>query len=124
MLCRYNKHGTLSIELLSTMMVPEDTWNQVKSKAWALWTGYTTTDPLDGRVRPLRAKPHWAKEAPYADEARTIKLLQDLYKDEMGEFGRRLGQIAAMGGYGLLDLKQNSTRLLKSRSKRLVSGTK
>ena len=54
-----NKHGTISIEVLSTRIVPQKTWEDFKVKLAKVWMSYTDHDgtPLHGRV-------HWAKEMP------------------------------------------------------------
>jgi len=54
-----NKHGTVSIEVLSTRIVPKKTWEDFKVKLAKVWMSYTDHDgtPLHGRV-------HWAKEMP------------------------------------------------------------
>ena len=54
-----NKHGTISIEVLSTRIVPQKTWEDFKVKLAKKWMSYTDHDgtPLHGRL-------HWAKEMP------------------------------------------------------------
>lgn len=54
-----NKHGTISIEVLSTRIVPQKTWEDFKVKLAEVWMSYKDHDgtPLHGRV-------HWAKEMP------------------------------------------------------------
>ena len=56
-----NKHGTVSIEVLSTRIVPKKTWEDFKVKLAKKWMSYTDHDgtPLHGRV-------DWAKEMPWA----------------------------------------------------------
>jgi len=56
---QFGKHGTISIEVLSTRIVPKTTWENFKVALAKVWMSYTDHDgtPLHGRV-------HWAKEMP------------------------------------------------------------
>ena len=54
-----NKHGTVSIEILSTRIVPKKTWEDFKVKLAKKWMSYTDHDGT-----PLHARVHWAKEGP------------------------------------------------------------
>ena len=54
-----NKHGTISIEVLSTRIVPQKTWEDFKVKLAKVWMSYTDHDGT-----PLHSRVHWAKEMP------------------------------------------------------------
>ena len=54
-----NKHGTVSIEVVSTEIVPTKIWEDFKVKLAKVWMSYTDHDGT-----PLLARFHWAKDVP------------------------------------------------------------
>ena len=69
------------------------------------WFSYTDHDG-----RPLRVRPHWAKESPgeVSWDGRTFsgtEFLKEIYRKEMQEFKSHLGIICEAGGYRIGDLR-------------------
>ena len=56
-----NKHGTLSIEPVSTRIVSKEIWEDFKEELAKVWMSYTDHD---GTL--LNSRVHWAKEMPRA----------------------------------------------------------
>ena len=54
-----NKHGTLSIEPVSTRIVHKEVWEDFKDELAKVWMSYKE---FDGS--PLLSRVHWAKESP------------------------------------------------------------
>ena len=54
-----NKHGTLSIEPVSTRIVHKEVWEDFKEALAKVWMSYTDWDGS-----PLLSRVHWAKESP------------------------------------------------------------
>ena len=81
-----NKHGTLSIEPVSTRMVHEGVWEDFKEELAKVWMSYKDYDGS-----PLKCRFHWAKENPRSvqvdgSKVDTLKYLQHVYMDQMNEF--------------------------------------
>ena len=81
-----NKHGTCSIEVLSTSMVPEFIWEEFKEEIAKIWRSYKDCDGT-----PLNARFHWAKEMPQSVNINGVqedhKRYWDVaYGDRMKEF--------------------------------------
>ena len=81
-----NKHGTLSIEPVSTRMVHQEVWEDFKDELAKKWMSYRD---FDGSL--LNTRVHWAKENPRSIQVTEIKkdpieYWQDVYQDRMKEF--------------------------------------
>ncbi|KAJ6509053.1 hypothetical protein C8R45DRAFT_463892 [Mycena sanguinolenta] len=97
-----NSLGTCAIEIL-TLESAKELWLPYAEEVLAKWMSYR-----DAQGRPLKTRPHWAKQwcelkvdgKPWLD-----KLKKD-YKDEVEEFKRVLGAIGEGHGWTLADLKR------------------
>ena len=81
-----NKHGTLSIEPVSTRMVHQEVWEDFKEELAKVWMSYRD---YDGSL--LNTRVHWAKENPRSIQVNgtkedPIKFWQQIYQDRMQEF--------------------------------------
>ena len=81
-----NKHGTLSIEPVSTRMVHQEVWEDFKDELARKWMSYRD---YDGSL--LNTRVHWAKENPRSIQVTEIKrdpieYWRDVYQDRMKEF--------------------------------------
>ena len=65
-----NKHGTLSIEPVSTRIVSKEIWEDFKEELAKVWMSYTDHD---GSL--LNSRVHWAKEMPRAVTVEGVGLL-------------------------------------------------
>lgn len=110
-----NKHGTCSIEVLTTPEVPAEEWNAFMQEVADIWQGYSA-DYNDHEGKPIVVRTHWAKQweslvidgKPAVDYYRTVA-----YKDRIPEFLTQLKAIARAGGYKVGDMKERfSTGLL------------
>lgn len=100
---RGNSLGTCSIEVL-TLEDAKHLWKPYAEEVLAKWMSYT-----DSEGKPLRTRPHWAKQwagfhvngKPWVE-----KLKGEDYKEEIVEFKRVLGEIGKAHGWSLADLKK------------------
>merc|ERR1719167_1982031 len=81
-----NKHGTLSIEPVSTRIVHKEVWEDFKDELAKVWMSYKE---FDGS--PLLSRVHWAKESPRSvtiDEVKydTVEYWHKIYAENMKEF--------------------------------------
>ena len=81
-----NKHGTLSIEPVSTRMVHKEVWEDFKEELAKVWMSYKDFDGT-----PLNCRVHWAKESPRSinvdgQKEDSISYWQNTYKEQMKEF--------------------------------------
>ena len=81
-----NKHGTLSIEPVSTRMVHQEVWEDFKEELAKTWMYYRD---FDGSL--LNTRVHWAKENPRSIQVNgskedTIQYWQNIYQDQMQVF--------------------------------------
>lgn len=100
---RGNTLGTCSIEIL-TLENARDLWKPYAEGVLAKWFSYT-----DAEGKPLRTRPHWAKQwAGFEVNGRPWlkKMKEEDYSDEIKDFKRLLGKIGNEHGWTLADLKK------------------
>ena len=90
---------------MSTSVVPEHVWEDFKVKLANKWASYT-----DFEGKPLKMRPHWAKENPrelvYDGKTYTgTEYIKMMYEDEFKEFRDHLREVCDQGGYAISDLK-------------------
>ena len=108
-----NKHGTCSIEVLTTLQTPTEEWNAFMQEVADIWHSYK-----DANGNPLNVRTHWAKQwqsLVIGPEKKTaIEYYRTVaYKDRIPEFLSGLKAVAHAGGYKLGDMKERfSTPLL------------
>ena len=88
-----NKHGTLSIEPVSTRIVHKEVWEDFKDKLAKVWMSYKDFDGT-----PLNTRMHWAKEFPRIIEVdgiqhKTIEYFHMNYGKQMTKFFNDLNQL-------------------------------
>jgi len=88
-----NKHGTVSIEVVSTEIVPTKIWEDFKVKLAKVWMSYTDHDGT-----PLLARFHWAKDVPrevtiQGDTLPTVAYDHRVYAKNMEEFFKTLSNL-------------------------------
>ena len=81
-----NKHGTLSIEPVSTRMVHKEVWEDFKEELAKVWMSYKDFDGT-----PLNCRVHWAKESPKlvylnGSKVEALDYWRRVYSDRMEEF--------------------------------------
>lgn len=100
---RGNTLGTCAIEVL-TLESARDIWKPYAEEVLARWLSYSDADG-----KPLRTRPHWAKQwdglmvdgKPWAERMKVVD-----YRDERMEFKRLLVEIGKVDGWTLRDLKE------------------
>ncbi|PSR85731.1 hypothetical protein BD289DRAFT_409085 [Coniella lustricola] len=100
---RGNTLGTCSIEIL-TLESAKSLWKPYAEEVLAKWLSYTDTEG-----KPLRSRPHWAKQwAGFEVNGRPwLEKMKDVdNKDEILEFKRVLGKIGKDHGWTLANLKK------------------
>lgn len=103
---RNNKFGTISIEPVSTMMVPKEIWEEFKIRLANKWASYR-----DGDGSPLKVRFHWAKEFPSTitwngNVFKENEYAKMMYAEELKEFKQHLHKICSDGGYKLNDIRE------------------
>ncbi|KAI8188307.1 L-gulono-1,4-lactone dehydrogenase [Colletotrichum sp. SAR 10_75] len=101
---RHNQLGTCAIEILTLQATPVDKWVGFAQQVLDKWM--SLKDPRT--QKPLRVRPHWAKEwekfqvngKPWLE-----KLMKEDYKAEIEEFRKVLAEIGSEAGWGLKDLQ-------------------
>ena len=88
-----NKHGTLSIEPVSTRMVHPEVWEDFKEELAKVWMSYKDYDGT-----PLNTRVHWAEESPRSiivgrEKNDPIKYWHKIYSDRMKEFFDTLNEL-------------------------------
>lgn len=99
---RGNKLGTCAIEIL-TLENAADLWKPYAEEVLSRWMSYT-----DAEGRPLRTRPHWAKQWDGFEingEPWVERMKRD-YKDEIVEFKKVMAEIGKKDGWKLADLKK------------------
>jgi hypothetical protein len=104
-----NKHGTVSVEICSSALVPKDVWEDFKVDLATVWSKYK-----DHKDQPLKMRPHWAKELPLSVGGQDItEYLRQVYSDQMGPFVTTFNNILIQNGGNLTDTKMRfSTKYL------------
>lgn len=95
--------ATCSIEVLSSLNVPDEDWRSFIQELADDWSALT--DSAGGR---LRARPHWAKEWQTLtfDGEPAARYLKRVYAGPMAELRGHLQAIAEAGGFALGDLRR------------------
>ncbi|CAI0644615.1 unnamed protein product [Colletotrichum noveboracense] len=101
---RHNQLGTCAIEILTLQATPVDKWVGFAQQVLDKWM--SLKDPRT--QKPLRVRPHWAKEwekfqvngKPWLE-----KLMREDYKAEIEEFRKVLAEIGSEADWGLKDLQ-------------------
>ncbi|KAH0438406.1 oxidoreductase [Colletotrichum camelliae] len=101
---RHNQLGTCAIEILTLQATPVDKWVGFAQQVLDKWM--SLKDPRT--QKPLRVRPHWAKEwkkfqvngKPWLE-----KLKKEDYKTEIQEFRKVLTEIGNEAGWDLKDLQ-------------------
>jgi hypothetical protein len=110
-----NKHGTCSIEVLTTLQVPTPEWHSFMQEVADIWHGYMA-EYKDHEGKPINIRSHWAKqwqELSIAGQSAVDYYRTVAYKDRIPEFLAQLKNVARAGGYKVGDLKTRfSTPLL------------
>jgi hypothetical protein len=97
-----NVHGTVSIEVVSSTLIPNDVWEDFKTSLATVWSKLT-----DNQGNELKIRPHWAKEFPSKVGDKSIDdFLQLVYGDQMGLFMDTIKQIVLKNGGTIEDTKQ------------------
>jgi len=98
-----NKFGTCSIEVLTILTTPKDTWQDFLQEVTDAWTA------LKGpNGETLNARPHWAKQWQNltVNDMDIVDYLKNVaYKDRLPEFKAGLQAIATEQGFTLQDLQ-------------------
>ncbi|HEV7737135.1 MAG TPA: D-arabinono-1,4-lactone oxidase [Chlamydiales bacterium] len=88
---RGNENGTISIEVLTTLITPDKTWQNFNQKIADIWNSYTGENG-----NKLNDRPHWAKEwsglRVHGKEVEQY-FKEDAYYDAFKEFRMRFGAI-------------------------------
>ncbi|HSX03888.1 MAG TPA: hypothetical protein VLG76_04075, partial [Rhabdochlamydiaceae bacterium] len=100
---------TCSIEVLSTMLVPHETWKTIAEKIITCWTSYT-----DAENKPLACRTHWAKEwhGLQFNGVDAEAFVKQSYQKVIPQFKEQLSEIAAAGGYTLNDIQNRFSNSL------------
>lgn len=110
-----NKHGTCSIEVLTTPEVSADDWAKFMQEVSDLWYGYEK-EYKDHEGNPINVRSHWAKQwesLKFDGLAAVDHFRSHSYKDRIPEFLEQIKAVSKAGGYKLGDLKERfSTPLL------------
>lgn len=103
MAAQRNNAYTCSIEVLSNMFVPHNTWKAFTEQIVAHWVGYT-----DYRNNPLDVRTHWAKEwyGLQMNGMDGLSFVKQTYREAIPEFRQQLSHIATVGGYTLEDMQK------------------
>ena len=97
-----NNLGTVSIEVVSSTLIPNDLWEDFKTSIATAWSQIT-----DNQGNALKIRPHWAKEFPAKIGDRDIDdYLQLVYGEQMGLFMDTIKDIVALQGGNIDDTKQ------------------
>jgi hypothetical protein len=89
-----NAHGTVSIEVVSSTLIPNDLWEDFKSSIATAWAKLT-----DHSGQSLKIRPHWAKEFPARIGHRGVDdYLQSVYGEQMGLFMNTIKDIVLKNG--------------------------
>ena len=97
-----NDHGTVSIEVVSSTLIPNDLWEDFKISIANAWTKLTDRDG-----NPLKIRPHWAKEFPASFGDRpTEEYLKLVYGDQMVLFMNTLKDIVLKNGGSIEQTKE------------------
>ena len=88
-----NKHGTVTIEPISSRMVHKEVWEDFKDKLAKVFMSYKDFDGT-----PLNTRVHWAKESPRIIEVseiqhRTMDYVHMNYTQQMTKFFNDLNQL-------------------------------
>lgn len=105
-----NSLATCSIEVLTTLITPADSWTTFMQDVADLWTSYRDADGS-----PLNVRPHWAKqwqELQFRGQPAIDHLRDVAYAERIPEFRAALQAIAAQGGYTASDLRRFTNPLL------------
>jgi len=91
---RGNKHGTLSIEVLATMLIDSDIWNDFKKDFANVMLSYTD---YDGTL--LNVRPHWAKHWPSTIKVNGVEIdavqhWRDRYSEDIKKFLKDLSNLS------------------------------
>ncbi len=100
---------TCSIEVLSTLLAPQEEWKALVEKIIACWVTYTDSDN-----KPLAIRTHWAKEwhgLQFIDTD-AESFVRDSYPDAIPEFKQKLASIAEAGGYTLDEMRNRFSNTL------------
>ena len=97
-----NDLGTVSIEVVSSTLVPNGLWEDFKNTIAEAWAKLTDKDG-----NPLKIRPHWAKEFParIGDRA-TDDYLKLVYGDQMGLFMNAIKDIVVANGGSIESTKE------------------
>jgi hypothetical protein len=110
-----NKHGTCSIEVLTTLQVPTKEWHAFMQEVADIWHGYSKIYK-DHEGNPINTRSHWAKqweELTINGKSALEHYRTEAYKDRIPEFLGEIKKVARAGGYKVGDLKARfSTPLL------------
>lgn len=110
-----NKHGTCSIEVLTTPEVSPTDWAAFMQEVASIWYGYQQ-EYKDHEGNPINVRSHWAKQwetLKFGDLTAVDYFRSHSYKDRIPEFLTGIKAVAKAGGYKLGDLKERfSTPLL------------
>ena len=80
-----NEHGTVSIEVASSPLVPVDVWERFKGDLAATWRS---------NFEGLKVRPHWAKEFPLeVGDVSTADYIREVYADQLPLFFNTLYEI-------------------------------
>jgi hypothetical protein len=97
-----NEHGTVSIEVVSSTLIPIALWEDFKNSLATVWSKLT-----DNQGRALKIRPHWAKEFPAMVGDKTIdEYLQIVYGEQMGLFMNTIKDIVIANGGSIEETKE------------------
>jgi len=97
-----NEHGTVSIEVVSSTLIPIDLWEDFKNSLATVWSKLT-----DNQGRALKIRPHWAKEFPAMVGDKSIdEYLQIVYGEQMGLFMNTIKDIVIANGGSIEETKE------------------
>lgn len=110
-----NKHGTCSIEVLTTPEVSASDWAAFMQEVATIWYSYQK-EYKDHEGKPINVRSHWAKqwETLTFDGASAVEYFRThSYKERIPEFLEGIKTVAKAGGYKIGDLQERfSTPLL------------
>jgi hypothetical protein len=98
-----NSLGTCSIEVLTSLNTPPETWRAFMQEITDAWTFYVGPGGA-----PLNVRPHWAKQwsgLKFRGVPANEYLRKIAYRDRLPEFAAGLGAIASAGGYTLAEAR-------------------
>ncbi|CAL1712310.1 unnamed protein product [Somion occarium] len=90
--------GTVSIEVLTTLITPKDDWQTFMQQIADKWTSYDLKDENGNTLYP---RPHWAKQwGGLQIHGKPIEryFREDAYKDAFSEFRKTFGNIVTSRG--------------------------